>query len=111
MRLEKYGSNDYFDFFNSSGNVILTQVELRVPGPKANALDGLLILKINPVLNVKISDIIERFGAPVPDFVISDQGEMIGIYYCYDHPKGKINFKISKEQDRVLEAVVDRTGR
>ena len=111
MRLEKIDSNEYFDFFISAGNAVLNQIELRVPGPKANTGDGLLIMKINPVLNVKISDIIERFGAPVPDFVTSDQGEMIGLYYCYDHPGGKINFKISEDQDRVLEAVIDRTGR
>ena len=68
--------------------------------------------KVNvPTLIANMNQFIEKFGAPVPDFVISDQGEMVGHYYCYDHSSGRINFKISESQDKVLEVVVDRTGR
>lgn len=111
MQLIKADSNDYFDFFIGVNSTMIDHVELRVPNPDANAKDGLLILTINPVVDVKISDIIERFGAPEPDFVISDLGERVAVYYCYNHPKGRIYFEISEEQDKVLKAVIDRTRR
>jgi hypothetical protein len=107
--IEIDNSNEYFNHFISANNAIINQVELRVPRPKANAKDGLLIMTINPVIDVKISDIIERFGAPVPDVVTSSLGERIAVYYCYNHPKGQISFEISEEQDKVLKVVIDRT--
>jgi hypothetical protein len=111
MHLMKTDSNKYFNHFIGSDSNLLDHVELRVPLPNANAEDGLLIMTINPVIDVKISDIIERFGEPVPDFVMSDLGERIAVYYCYKHPKGRINFEISEEQDKVLKVVIDRTGK
>ena len=111
MHLNKTDSNNYFDFFIGVNSAIIDHVELRVPNPDANAKDGLLIMTINPVVDVKISDIIERFGAPEPDFVYSDLGERVAVYYCYNHPNGRINFEISEEQNKVLKAVIDRTGK
>ena len=111
MQLNKTDSNNYFDFFIGVNSAIIDHVELRVPNLHANAKDGLLIMTINPVITVKISDIIDRFGAPEPDFVISDLGERVAVYYCYNHPKGRINFEISEEQNKVLKVVIDRTGK
>lgn len=111
MHLIKTDNSEYFNHFIGADGAIIDQVELRVPGPKANARDGLLIMTINPVINVKISEIIERFGAPVPDVVTSDLGETIAVYYSYSHPKGRISFEISEEQDKVLKVVIDRTGK
>ena len=106
----KTDSNEYFHHFIGTDSTIVEHVELRVPRPNANAKDGLLIMTINPVIDVKISDIIERFGAPVPEFVTSDLGQRVAVYYCYNHPNGKISFEISEEQDRVLKVVIDPTG-
>ncbi len=111
LHLIKTDSNDFFDFFIGAESAIVDHVELRVPHSNANVKDGLLIMTINLVIDIKISDIIERFGTPVPDFVTSDMGEKIAVYYCYNHPGGRISFEISKEQDKVLKVVVDRTGK
>jgi len=111
MHLIKTDSNEYFNYFIGVESAIVNHVELRVPHPNTNVKDGLLIMNINPVMDIKISDIIERFGAPVPDFVTSDMGERIAVYYCYNHPRGRISFEISEEQDKVLKVVVDRTGK
>ncbi len=60
MHLVKTDSNKYFNHFIGVGSSMVGHVELRVPGSKANAKDGLLIMTINPAIDIKILDIIER---------------------------------------------------
>ncbi len=111
ITLKKFDRNKYFNFFFNKKTIgpIISKVELRVPGPKANSRDGLLIMTIDPSIYITTVPVVERFGEPEPDFVMSDQGETVEVYYCYKHHGCKLSFEISKDEDRVLAVIIDRT--
>jgi hypothetical protein len=91
----------------------LALVELRVPTEKARPKDGILVVDLNPELEIEAPAIFARYGGdarPVPASPdgLGDEPD----YLCYEHEGGRLSFGLIDAEPRALvNVVIDRTER
>lgn len=92
---------------------LFVEAELRTPGPKGTAPDGILILCLNPAVEVTARNATARLGSE-QDLIVPTprQPADAPVYAVYRKPWGDLRLGFERgSRGRLVKVVLDATGR